>query len=94
MLAQVRPGWFVPTKGSATVTLPETLTFSLTHRINERWTVMGDVSRTAWAPAFDSVTVDFESAQDNTVLVFGYDDSPFASIGADYKLSDAVTLRG
>ncbi|WP_027070803.1 outer membrane protein transport protein [Luteimonas sp. J29] len=94
VLAQVRPGWFVPTKGSATVTLPETLTFSLTHRINERWTVMGDVSRTAWAPAFDSVTVDFESAQDDTVLEFGYDDSTFASIGADYKLSDAVTLRG
>jgi long-chain fatty acid transport protein len=94
VLAQVRPGWFVDTGGRATVTLPETLTFSFTHKVNDRWSVMGDLSRTAWAPAFDSVTVAFDSDQADTVLEFGYDDTTFASLGADYRLSDTVTLRG
>jgi len=56
--------------------------------------VMGDVSRTAWAPSFDQVTVDFDSNQPNNVLEFGYDDTTFASIGTEYKLSDTITLRG
>lgn len=94
VLAQVRPGWFVDTTGRTTVELPATLTFSLTHKVNDRWTVMADLSRTAWAPAFDSVTIDFDSNQDDSVLEFGYDDSTFGSIGAEYRLSDKVTLRG
>lgn len=55
---------------------------------------MGDVSRTAWKTAFDSVTVDFASNQPDNVLTFAYDDTTFASIGTEYKLSDTVTLRG
>ncbi|MCD9088472.1 outer membrane protein transport protein [Stenotrophomonas sp. SY1] len=87
-------GIFVNTSGKATVTLPASATLSVTHRINDRWTVMGDVSRTAWAPAFNEVTVDFASNQPNNVLEFGYKDTTFASLGADYKLSDTITLRG
>src|SRR5690606_18243133 len=94
VLAQVRPGWFVDTTGRATVELPASLTSSLTHKVNDRWTVMADLSRTAWAPAFDSVTIDFDSNQDDSVLEFGYDDPTFGSIGAEYRLSDKVTLRG
>ena len=37
---------------------------------------------------------DFASNQPDTVLPFNYDDSTFGSIGAEYKLSDTVTLRG
>jgi long-chain fatty acid transport protein len=87
-------GIFVNTGGKAELTLPASATLSLTHRVNDRWTVMGDLSRTAWAPSFDQVVVDFASNQPNNVLVFGYDDTTFASIGAEYKLSDTVTLRG
>ncbi|WP_028840240.1 outer membrane protein transport protein [Thermomonas fusca] len=87
-------GIFVNTGGKAELTLPASATLSLTHRVNDRWTVMGDLSRTAWAPSFDQVVVDFASNQPNNVLVFGYDDTTFASIGAEYKLSDTITLRG
>ncbi|MFC6189366.1 outer membrane protein transport protein [Pseudoxanthomonas mexicana] len=93
-LAASRPGWFVDTDGRATVTLPATLTFSITHKVNDKWTVMADLTRTAWASAFDSVVVDYASNQADTVLDFGYDDSTFASIGADFHLSDTLTLRG
>ena len=87
-------GIFVNIGGKAELTLPASATLSVTHRVNDRWTVMGDVSRTAWAPSFDQVVVDFASNQPDNVLVFAYDDTTFASIGAEYKLSDTVTLRG
>lgn len=87
-------GQFVNTSGKATVTLPASASVSVTHRVNDRWTVMGDVSRTAWKSAFDTVTVDFASNQADNVLNFSYDDTTFASIGAEYKMSDSFTLRG
>ncbi|MGB3393531.1 MAG: outer membrane protein transport protein [Stenotrophomonas sp.] len=94
LLAQTAPGTFVDSSGKATVTLPASVTMSITHRINDRWTVMGDVSRTAWSTAFDKVTVDFASNQPDTTLVFAYNDTTFGSIGAEYRLSDTITLRG
>lgn len=87
-------GQFVNTSGKATVTLPASASVSITHRVNDRWTVMGDLSRTAWKSAFDTVTVDFASNQADNVLSFAYDDTTFGSIGAEYKVSDTFTVRG
>ncbi|NIJ67603.1 outer membrane protein transport protein [Xanthomonas sp. 60] len=94
VLAVAQPGRFVTTSGKATVKLPASATLSVTHNINDRWTVMGDVTRTAWSTAFDSVTIDYASQQPDSVLDFGYRDTTFVSLGTDYKLSDTVTLRG
>lgn len=94
MLAVAQPGRFVSTSGKATLTLPASATLSVTHNVNDRWTVMGDVTRTAWSTAFDQVTIDFASAQPDSVLEFGYRDTTFVSLGTDFKLSDTVTLRG
>ena len=93
VLAVAAPGTFVDTKGKATVTLPASATASFTHTINEQWTVMADVSRTAWSK-FDQVTVDFANNQPDSVLNFAYNDTTFVSIGADYRMSDTLTLRG
>ncbi|MNV20112.1 47 kDa outer membrane protein precursor [compost metagenome] len=94
VLAVAQPGRFTSTSGKATVTLPASATLSVTHNVNDRWTVMGDVTRTAWSTAFDQVTIDYASAQPDSVLEFGYRDTTFVSLGTDYKLSDTVTLRG
>ena len=94
VLEGAAPGQFVSTSGKATLTLPASATLSVTHNINDRWTVMGDVTRTAWSTAFDTVTIDFASNQPNSDLNFGYRDTTFVSLGTDYKLSDTVTLRG
>ncbi len=94
VLSVVAPGTFTNTSGKATVTLPASATLSVTHKVNDRWTVMGDVTRTAWSTAFDQVTVDYASAQPDSVLEFGYRDTTFISLGTDFKLSDTVTLRG
>ncbi len=90
----VRPGWFVDTSGRATVTMPASATFSVTHNVNDRWTVMGDVTRTAWSTSFDKVTIDYASNQADSNLNFAYRDTTFVSLGTDFKLSDTVTLRG
>ena len=94
LLAVVAPGQYVDTTGKATVTLPASANLSVTHKVNDRLSLMADLARTAWKPSFDEVTVDFASNQPDTVLPFNYDDSTFGSIGAEYKLSDTVTLRG
>ncbi|MCC4602101.1 outer membrane protein transport protein [Xanthomonas melonis] len=93
VLALAAPGTFVDTKGRATVKLPASATASFTHNVNEQWSIMADVTRTAWSK-FDQVTVDFASNQPNTLLDFSYRDTTFASIGADYRMSDTLTLRG
>ncbi|CEH79483.1 Outer membrane protein (fragment) [Xanthomonas citri pv. citri] len=93
VLSVAAPGTFVDTKGRATVKLPASATASFTHNVNEQWSIMADVTRTAWSK-FDQVTVDFASNQPDSVLDFSYRDTTFASIGADYRLSDTVTLRG
>ncbi|MFC6840739.1 outer membrane protein transport protein [Xanthomonas theicola] len=93
VLGIAAPGTFVDTKGRATVKLPASATASFTHNVNEQWTVMADVSRTAWSK-FDRVTVDFASNQPDSVLDFSYRDTTFVSVGADYRMSDTLTLRG
>ena len=87
-------GLFVNTSGKAELVLPASAMISVTHRINDRWTIMGDVSRTAWKSSFDKVVVDFASNQPDNALEFKYDDTTYGAIGAEYKLSDTITLRG
>ncbi len=93
-LSVYAPGQYVNTKGRAELTLPASASLSVTHNINDRWSVMGDVSRTAWKTSFDSVTLVFDSAQADNVLGFYYDDTTFVSLGTEYRMSDTVTLRG
>ncbi|MFT3755457.1 MAG: outer membrane protein transport protein [Pseudoxanthomonas sp.] len=94
VLGASRPGWFVDADGKATVTLPASATISFTSQVSDKWSVMADLSRTAWKSAFDEVVIDYASAQADSVLGFHYDDTTFASIGAEYRYSDALTFRG
>lgn len=85
-------GLFVDSAGRATLELPAVATVSVTHRINDKWTVMADLSRTGWSK-FDQVVVRLDSGQ-SLPLDFGYEDTTFGSVGADYRVSDTLTLRG
>jgi long-chain fatty acid transport protein len=92
-LATAAPGTFIDSKGRATITLPASANVSVTHRVNDQWKIMADVSRTAWSK-FDQVTVDYSSNQPDSVLPFHYRDTTFASIGTEYRLNEQLTLRG
>lgn len=87
-------GLFVNTGGRATIELPASTTLSFTRKLNDKVTIMADWSHTFWKPSFDAVTVDFASNQPDNVLAFNYRDTNFVSLGADYRLSDTLTLRG
>jgi len=93
ILERALPGTFINTRGRAEVSLPAVMTASFTHAINDRWTVMADVSHTRWETAFDQVTVRFDSNQPDNNLAFNYQNTTFGSIGAEYKLSNTLTLR-
>ena len=92
-LAAAAPGTFIDSKGRASITLPASATVSFTHRVNDQWKIMADVSRTAWSK-FDQVTVDYDSNQPDSVLPFHYRDTTFASIGTEYRMNEKLTLRG
>jgi long-chain fatty acid transport protein len=92
VLSVAQPGYYVDSKGRATVTLPASATLSVFHRVNDQWSIMADISRTAWS-TFDQVNVILDSGQ-VLPLAFNYRDTTFASIGADYRLNEQVTLRG
>lgn len=92
VLAVAQPGYYIDSKGRATVVLPASATASFFHRVNDQWSIMADVTRTAWSK-FDQVNVHLDSGQELN-LPFNYRDTTFASIGADYRLNETVTLRG
>ena len=93
ILSLVAPNQYVKTGANAKLILPASATASFTHAINDRWSVMADVTRTAWSK-FDEVTIHFDSAQADNTLAFRYRDTTFVSAGADYKVSQTLTLRG
>ena len=61
-----------------------------THRVNDQWQIMAEVTRTAWSK-FDQVVVDYDSNQPDSVLPFHYRDTTFASIGTDFRVNDKLT---
>ena len=92
VLAAVRPGWFTNTQAATQLKFPASLTASVTHDLDERWTVMADIVHTDWS-AFKEVKLDFASAQDDRTIDFGYRDATFLSLGTEYKQDDQLTLR-
>lgn len=93
VLSVAAPNTFVNTTASTELTMPASWTLSISQRLNDRWTVMADYSRTSWSK-FDTVVLDFASNLPDQTLHFGYKDSSFYSVGADYRMNDAWTLRG
>ncbi|MBL8276024.1 MAG: outer membrane protein transport protein [Pelomonas sp.] len=92
VLAVARPGWFVDTTASAEMDLPSSYTLSVSQRVNARWRVMADFSRTKWSQ-FRDIDLDFASNQATQTLVFGYRDTSFYSVGSEYEAGDGWTLR-
>lgn len=94
VLGQLPGNLFTNTGGGAFLETPAVATLSLTSRLNDRWTVMGEVSRTAWS-SFEELVVEFDNpAQPDSVEIFQWRDTWFASVGAEYLLNEQWVLRG
>jgi long-chain fatty acid transport protein len=83
---------FANTGGRAKLVTPETATLALTQRVDDRWTLLGGLEWTNWS-RFQELVVTFENGRAPSVTEEKWRDSVFASIGAEYRWSDDLTLR-
>ncbi len=71
---------------------PEVASVGLSQAIGPRWTVLADVSWTNWS-RFGELRVQTEGRPD-TVTEHSWRDSWFFALGAEYRATEALTLRG
>lgn len=78
---------------SADVELPDTAIVSLTHKLNDQWELLGDISWTGWSSI---PKVEIMNKRTKTVaqtLDTKFDDTWRVALGANYQLNPAVKLK-
>lgn len=80
------------TDASLDLTMPETFSIHGFHQIDSRWAVMGDITRTRHS-RLQEIRIKLKNLPDSVTPTKWRDATRFA-VGATYKYSDALTLRG
>lgn len=75
-----------------TVELPDTAIFSVVHQLNDRWTLLGDVSWTGWS-SIPELKIE-NSGVSNSTLDLRFKDAWRVALGAHYKYSESWTFKG
>lgn len=78
---------------TAKLTTPSITSVAATYDITDRFKVMATWSETGWS-SLREVRINFDNPDPDAVEPFVWEDTVFASLGAEYKLNDAWTLRG
>lgn len=78
----------------ADVTLPDSASLSLFHKLDMRWEVLADVTWTGWSDFDELRIVNTAGASVVPVVTENWEDSFRYSVGANYHLNDKLTLRG
>jgi long-chain fatty acid transport protein len=76
----------------AAVTTPAITTLSASYAAGERLTLLGTASRTGWS-TLDELRIEFDNPDPDAVEPFRWKDSMFWSLGGEYRLNPAWTLR-
>ena len=87
-----RSALFNDGKALAKLTTPSVTSVSLAYQFNDQLTFMGDFAQTDWH-SLKEIRIDFANPDPDSVEDFSWDDTRFWSVGAEYKLSEAFTLR-
>ncbi len=74
----------------ASLELPDTAIVSLTHKLNDKWELLGDVSWTGWS-SIPKVVI--TNALGNQTLDTKFDDSWRVALGANYVLNPTTKLK-
>lgn len=77
----------------AKLTTPSTLAVVARYDFTDRFAMMANWTRTGWS-SLREVRIEFDRPDPDSVEPFEWDDTAFMSIGAEYRLNDAWTLRG
>ncbi len=84
---------FQNTPGSAAFTTPAYVNLSYWHQFNDRFSLGAEVDWTQWS-VFKNLTINYANpAQPSSTEVFNWKNSHYISVGGDYHLSHALTLR-
>jgi len=77
---------------SLDITLPETIDFSVTHDVNDRWTLMAGAALVKWS-SFDQLVIENDSPLGTRTEVQDYDDAWQYAVGTAYQLSPSWVVR-
>ncbi|MFC7474721.1 OmpP1/FadL family transporter [Dankookia sp. GCM10030260] len=83
---------FANTLAQAKLVTPETVTFGLRQRIDDRWTALAGLEWTNWS-RFRDLTVTFDNGRAPSVTEERWRDTVFASLGGEYRWNEDLTLR-
>lgn len=80
----------------AKIDLPDTYIFSLSQKLSDRWTMLGDISRTNWS-TMDQVSIvrtsGAQAGQNADVLHANFRDTWRFALGGIYKMSDKTNWK-
>ncbi|WP_066454671.1 OmpP1/FadL family transporter [Castellaniella caeni] len=76
----------------ASIELPDTAIFSVVHNLNDRWTLLGDVSWTGWS-SIPELKIKNSGVPD-AELDLRFKDAWRVALGAHYRYSDSWTFKG
>lgn len=84
---------FLNTPVTADTTLPDSASLSLFHKLGERWDILADVTWTGWSD-FRELRVVTNGGADLVQTEHNWRNTWRYSLGANYRYSDQLTLRG
>lgn len=79
---------------TADVTLPDSASLSLFHKLDSRWDLLADITWTGWSDFRELRIVRTNGVVLGTPTEENWSDSYRYSLGANYHLNDKLTLRG
>jgi long-chain fatty acid transport protein len=83
---------FTRTGGRAKLTTPEGLTLGVSQQVGDRWTLLAGAEWTNWS-RFQDLVVRFNNGGVPSITQNRWRDTWFVSAGAEYRITDALTLR-
>lgn len=78
---------------TADLTLPDSASLSLFHKLNTQWDLLADVTWTGWSD-FKELRIVRNNGSTLGLTTENWDDTYRYSLGANYHLNDRITLRG
>lgn len=79
-------------KASTKITTPDIFALGISHDVNDKLTLLGEVSRTQWTTFTDLTVLDENGTVDQSVYE-NWTASHFVAVGGRYKLDEHSTLR-
>ncbi len=93
VIAQTGINTFTDRAIKASIDVPESVSFSLAHKLNSRLELLGDVTWTSWSNFDELLITEKATGKEVTRVPEKWNDVTRISIGANYKVNDRLTLR-